>query len=103
MKKLFKPAFAVFVFVLFLTNSFSFSHPVVSNKKALLLTYEWYRDQDLYDATGSVLTPADEIARLNNLHSGYTFTIDASPGLSAFEYGFYPSQNLKVIYSNLSY
>jgi hypothetical protein len=70
--------------------------------KTTLLPYEWYRDYYLTDATGTYQTVEQEITRLNNLFSGYTFTTVGAPGLLAYEWGYYPSQNLKIIYSNMS-
>jgi hypothetical protein len=104
MKKLFKPAFIAFAFILLVPDSFSSNRTAnLPKSNSVLLSYEWYKDISLFDATGTVLTIADEIERLNYIFSNYTFTSEPAPGLSALEYGYYPSQAVKIIYSNMSW
>lgn len=63
------------------------------------VNYEWYNDPWYTSFTGSVKTINDELTRLRNLYSGYTFSATPGGGLYAFEWGYHPVYG-SVIYSN---
>jgi hypothetical protein len=65
-----------------------------------VMTYNWYYDPDLTGYTGSSLTINQEIERLRRLYPEFTFSADAAAGLIEVEYGYFPNQPLRPIYSN---
>lgn len=64
------------------------------------LTYNWYNDPDFLSYTGEYSTINQELTRLRNLYSGYTFSAVAGSGLYAFEWGSLPGYVTAVIYSD---
>jgi hypothetical protein len=65
------------------------------------LLYLWFLDIDLLDPVGSFSDINTELARLRTLFPGYTFSATPTPGLRAFEFGFYPLLTIAIIYSDL--
>ncbi|MBO9564696.1 MAG: hypothetical protein J7621_18100 [Niastella sp.] len=66
-----------------------------------IMRYNWYYDPDLLSYTGSTLTITQEIERLRRIFPEYTFSENGGGGLIEFEYGYFPNQPLRPIYSNL--
>lgn len=65
------------------------------------MTYNWYLDPDMSFYTGSSLTINQEIERLRRMWPAYTFSADGDIGLVEIEWGYFPNQPLRPIYSNL--
>jgi hypothetical protein len=68
---------------------------------SFVLTYNWYLDPDLISFTGSSLSIAQEIDRLRRMWPAYTFSSEGDAGLVEFEFGYFPNQPVRPIYSNL--
>ena len=65
------------------------------------MQYDWYLDPDLLYYTGSSRTINQEIERLRRMWPMYTFSANGDIGLYEFEFGYFPNQPPRPIYSNL--
>lgn len=76
------------------------SDQAAAPKQQILLPFYWYNDPDFYSYTGEYSAIDQELTRLRNLYSGYTFSAAGGPGLIAWEWGYNPGTTTAVIYSN---
>jgi hypothetical protein len=66
-----------------------------------LLNYTWYLDPDYMFPTGTYSDIGPELTRLRNFYPFNTFTSSPMAGLHAYEWGYYSSAPVPVIYSDL--
>ena len=71
-------------------------------KKAALLNYTWYYDEDFTYSVGVIPSDAPtEVARLRGMYGLNTFTTTWSMNLHGYEWGYYIDEQPVIIYSDL--
>jgi hypothetical protein len=96
-----KKILTLMLIVLTIDSSFANKKFHADEKKPALVNYTWYYDADFSEAVGSTSEVNTELNRLRNLFPSYTFSSSPSPGMYAYEYGYYPFYVVPVIYSNI--
>jgi hypothetical protein len=95
---LFAIAFACAVMAGHLFANRSSSVPMTNNK--VLLNYTWYMDEDMTEPNGAYSSVAAEINRLQALYPANIFTTVPQGGTVGYEWGYYPSAPVPIIYSD---